>query len=293
MSTDVEWELTSGHVHSLVTANRPGLAPSDLRVIEVMMTRPHDVLGWTVSQVAAVAGSSTSTVVRACQSLGFRGYQDLKLALARDIAIRSEDALTHAAGLGPRSTAGELLERVLYASAQALRDAVTTVDPASMEIAIDRLNGASRVLVVGNGTSSGPAYDAAYRLNALGLWTRAPRDSMGQHLGAVHLSSTDAALVISHTGSTRETLVVARAAAERSAFVVAITSFSRSPLEDLADVTLVAGGPDQGFRLEAMSSRLAHLAVIDALFVGLALRRGGSAAAALDLMADVTVEHSL
>lgn len=293
MTAEVDWALTSGRVHSLAAANRPNLAPSDVRVLDVVMSRPHDVLEWTVSQVAAAVGSSTSTVVRACQSLGFRGFQDLKLALARDIAIRGEDDLTHASGLDPTSPARELLEQILYGSAQALRDAVTTVDPEAIETAIDRLASANRVLIVGNGTSSGPAYDAAYRLNALGLWVSAPRDALGQHVGAVQLNADDIALVLSHTGSTRETLLAAQAAAERSAFVIAITSFTRSPLEELAAVTLVAGGPDQGFRLEAMSSRIAHLAVLDTLFVGVALRRGTSAAAALDLMADVTVEHSL
>ncbi|MEU8726327.1 hypothetical protein [Streptomyces antimycoticus] len=42
-----------------------------------------------------------------------------------------------------------------------------------------------------------------------------------------------------------------------------------------------------------MASRLAHLGIIDALFVGIALRRPTASTKALDLMADTTIEHSL
>jgi RpiR family transcriptional regulator, carbohydrate utilization regulator len=57
-------------------------------------------------------------------------------------------------------------------------------------------------------------------------------------------------------------------------------------------LALIAGGPDQGFRGEAMVSRLAHLAVLTALFVGVALARLKESRSALDHMAAVTRAHS-
>lgn len=116
---------------------------------------------------------------------------------------------------------------------------------------------------------------------------------MAQHLSARQLDTSGACLVISNTGATRETLMVAGAAKRTGAFIAAITSYSSSPLTRIADATLVAGGPEHGFRLEAMSSRLAQLGVVDAIFVGIAVRRPHDSADALDTMADITAEHSL
>lgn len=74
---------------------------------------------------------------------------------------------------------------------------------------------------------------------------------------------------------------------------MAVTSHLRSPLATHAHHVLVAGGPELGFRQEAMTSRLAHLAVLDTLFIGIALSRPKRSREFLDVMADVTADHSL
>ena len=70
-----------------------------------------------------------------------------------------------------------------------------------------------------------------------------------------------------------------------------ITSFSRSPVSRLADVLLVAGGPELSFRHEAMASRLAHLSLLDALYVAVAMRSHEPARTALDAATEVIAAH--
>ena len=100
-------------------------------------------------------------------------------------------------------------------------------------------------------------------------------------------------VAVSHTGSTHETLQAAGGAAQAGATVVAITSFTRSALTELADVVIVSGARELGLRLEAVASRLAHLAVLDALLVAVAERDPERAQAALAVFADVLAEHRL
>ena len=105
------------------------------------------------------------------------------------------------------------------------------------------------------------------------------------------LGPGDVCLAISHTGATRETLAATRAAAEAGATTIAITSFLRSPLTEVAAITLVAGSRETNYRVEAMASRMAHLAVLDALFVAVALQDRQRALAAQDAHAAVMAEH--
>ncbi|MYX23402.1 MurR/RpiR family transcriptional regulator, partial [Streptomyces sp. SID8380] len=70
------------------------------------------------------------------------------------------------------------------------------------------------------------------------------------------------------------------------------TSYVRSPLTETSDCVLVAGGQDLVLGLEAVASRLAHLAVIDALVQTLLDLGGEEARRALDVSAEVTAEHS-
>jgi RpiR family transcriptional regulator, carbohydrate utilization regulator len=287
--------LDSGEVVTRAQAAMPSLGDTDLKVLETILKDPEAVVRGSVTELAQRAGVAQSSAVRACQRLGFRGYLDVKLALTRDLASQKAEAraLARDDGIDEHTDPAQILDRILRRSGQALVDAVQTVDPGLFTVAITRLTTASRVLVIGNGTSAAPAHDAAYRLSILGLVTIAPSDVMAQHLAARQLDASCVCLVISHTGASRESLQAAEAAKEAGAFVVAITSFLNSPLTHVVDAALVAGGPEYGFRLEAMASRLAHLGVVDSLFVGLAVRRSKVAARALDLMADVGTEHAL
>lgn len=287
--------LVSGEFVTRAQAALPGLGATDKRFIELILSDPEAVVRGSVTELAQQAGVAQSSAVRACQRIGYRGYQDVKLAITRDLAQQGEQEqeLAHDEGIDAQTPAGDILDRILRRSARALVDAARTVDPELLSLTIDRIAAADRILVIGNGTSAAPAHDAAYRLSALGLVTMFPTDVMAQHLAARHLDDSCACLVISHTGASRESLRAAEAARTTGAFTAAITSFTNSPLTRTVDAALIAGGPEYGFRLEAMASRLAHLGIIDTLFVGIALRRPTASTTALDLMADTTIEHSL
>lgn len=285
--------LASGNVYSRIQSVLTSLIPSDRKVADALLAQPDLILTSSVTDVARQVGVASSTIIRACQSFGFRGFQDLRLALARDLALQ-EQTLTHVEGdITAETDPGDLLRRILHASSTALLDAANTVDSSEFAATVAALAGCSRLLVIGNGTSSKLAADAAFRFTALGLVAQAPSDAIGQHLTARLLSPDALCLVVSHTGATKESLAAAEAAHTAGARVAAITSFARSPLTELAAHALVAGGPENGFRLEAMTSRLAHMAILDALFVGVAVSRPERSTASLDFMADVTTQHSL
>jgi RpiR family transcriptional regulator, carbohydrate utilization regulator len=286
--------LSHGEVAARSATVLPSLVPSDRRVIDQVLADPQGVIGCSVSDIAERARTSASTVVRACQHLGYRGFQELRLSLARDLAgAANGDELTHPEGITGSTPPERILDTIFDVSSRALRDARRTIDPAAFALAVERIDSASRLVVIGNGGSTATAQDAAYRFCTLGLVVHAPADTIGQHLLARQLDSASVCLVFSHSGVTRETLKAAEAAKSRRATIIAVTSHLRSPLTDLADASLVAAASDRGFRLESMASRLAYLSIVDALFVGVAVSRTKRSAAALDVMADVTVEHTL
>jgi RpiR family carbohydrate utilization transcriptional regulator len=59
------------------------------------------------------------------------------------------------------------------------------------------------------------------------------------------------------------------------------------------DHVIVAGAREVAFHLEAVGSRLAHMAVLDALLVAVALRNSGRATTAMNLYADALSDHRL
>jgi DNA-binding MurR/RpiR family transcriptional regulator len=90
------------------------------------------------------------------------------------------------------------------------------------------------------------------------------------------------AIAISHTGTTTDTVDALRAARESGATTIAITNFVPSPLTGCADLVLATAARETTFRSGATASRIAQLAVIDCLFVGVAQRDYDRTVTALD-----------
>jgi DNA-binding MurR/RpiR family transcriptional regulator len=268
-----------------IQAALPSLIPSDARVAGLILEAPDAVIYQSITEFAAAANVSTATVIRCAKKLGFKGFHDLKLTLAQDLA-----AFRHLGGEGEEPS---VLARVTAAGAQSVRDASALVDPAAFDAAAQALGQARRVLFVGVGTSAPLAQDAAYRFRAIGLEAEAPVDAHVQHVAARLLQPDDVCLAVSHTGSTQETLAAVEAAKKAGAHTILITSFLRSPLAEISDLVLTAGSREVSFHLEAVASRLAHLAVIDALLVAVAEQDEQRSQHALDLYADVLSEHRL
>jgi RpiR family carbohydrate utilization transcriptional regulator len=273
-----------------IRAMMPSLTASDRRAAEVIVEWGEQVLGRSITEVAQAAHVAESTVIRACQRLGFGGFQGLKLAIARDRRPQMELVADE---IGVDDTVADVVAKLFAASAAVLSEAATSVDTRSLEAVIDAMVGADRVLFVGVGPSSPMTQDAAYRFRCLGLRVEAPVDGLTQHLAARLLRRGDVCVAISHTGATRETLATVAAAKAGGAVTAAVTSYARSPLAEAVDHALVAGGRQLGFRVEAMASRLAHLCVLDTLYVGVAMRTEPEVLKVLELHHQVATEHQL
>lgn len=283
-------EATASHVEvprsmslpnagALIRTRLPALATAEQRVARFLTEEPAEGVRLPVKQLAARIGVSDATVVRTAQALGFAGLRELKLALAAELAAPL--AAVHEA-IGPGDDNPTILRKVLASDSQAVLDAAATVDPATFDRAVSMLAAAPRVDCLGVGSSLPICLDAAYRFVRIGLPAFCFPDPHMQAVAAGQLPANAVALVVSHTGRTTETLAAARSAKGAGAFLVLLTSHAGTPLEALVDVALVCAARETIYRTEAMASRIAHLAVVDALTVALATRRFDEAYAAME-----------
>ncbi|WP_243770180.1 MurR/RpiR family transcriptional regulator [Amycolatopsis acidicola] len=287
--TSAREQRVPGAVAERARAALGSLPRGEARAVQALLAQGSDVIRVSVSEIAAAAGTGVGTVVRACQSLGFKGFQDAKIALTQDLAPLVGERSPEHIDRGDRPA--EVLAKLAASSAEALSRTPVSVDGEALARAVELLRAAPRVLLLGVGTSSPLTQDMAYRLLTIGISAEAPSDVHVQHVRARLLRQGDVAVAVSHTGSTRETVNAARGAHEAGASVVAVTSFSTTPLTEIADVALVAGGLETRYRVEAMTSRLAHLVVLDSLLISLVLAEPERSETAQKLLADVLAEH--
>lgn len=222
----------------------------------------------SVTEVAERTGSSEGSVVGLCQQLGARGFQQLKISLASEL-VRPVEFIHE--DLNPKDDSTTVIAKIFSSGMQALRDTQQVLSVAELERAAKAVHKARRVEVFGVGSSATIAEDATYRLLRIGIDARVTVDSHMQAITASLCTPRSVVLTISHSGSTIETLGATRLAKEAGAATIVITNYGRSPILAHSDIVLNTMARETQFRTEAMTSRIAQLAVVDALIATIAL----------------------
>lgn len=251
----------------------PTVLASERRVLEEVLHQPERVVESTAQEVADRVGVGRSTVVRACQAIGYKGYPQLRVALAAELAHRDQEVDYGSSALGR-------LRADIAALAAALPQVTAVLDEDTVERAVGVLTGSRRLLVLANGLSAPLATDMAMRLTAVGRPADFVADSIGQQIAARGLAPGDGCVVLSGSGASEATLKVARAARQGGATVVAVTSFRGSPLGELADVQLVVAPAATTFQHELERTSRIALAVLVESLVGVVATRSGAVAQA-------------
>lgn len=253
-----------------VAAAQANLTPAEAKVATLVLAEPSWVLGHSLMQVAARASVSEPTVIRFCRSIGLDGFQSFRLRLAQSIA---SGALFLSTEMSPDDTAVDIAGKVLERSARTLLDVRTQLHPARLEQAVALLTGARRLEFYGLGSSGIVAADARHKFFRLGIVATAYADPHLHGMAATMLSPGDVVVAISSTGRTIDLLSSVELALEAGASVIAITAPS-SPLARLASVPIEISVDEDTDIYTPMTTRLAQLAIVDALSVGVAMRQG-------------------
>ncbi|GAB2897148.1 MurR/RpiR family transcriptional regulator [Paraburkholderia jirisanensis] len=260
-------EAQSG-ILTRVMGMRPSFGPASQRIADFVVEHASDVIHMSVSDVAEQTSSSEGSVVAFCKSVGATGFQQLKILLAQELVqpvqIIHED-------LEPEDDVTTVVRKLFHSNVQTLRDTEATLDVKAVEQAVKLLKAAKRIEIYGIGSAAPIAEDAEYRMLRIGLNAKAVVDSHIQAISASLAGPEVATLTISHSGSTHETLDATRLARKSGARTICITNVGKSPLRAHAEVVLCTMARETRFRTEAMTSRLAQLAIIDVLIASLAL----------------------
>lgn len=268
-----------------VEDQRSALSPSERRVAELALERPEELIYASLAVVAGQAGVSEPTVVRFCRSVGCTGFQDFKLQLAQSMASHFPYAdLPIDADAGVVDYATKVFDATLDTLVRLRRD----LDVTAVERAVEHLTAARKIEFYGLGASGSVAQDAQHKFFRLPVPCVAYSDPHMQTMSAATLGREDVVVAISHTGRTRELLESVEVARRSGATILAVTS-TGSPLAALADVAIGVDVPEDTDLYTPMTSRMAHLAVIDVLALGVALRGGRGTAERLRHMKESLV----
>lgn len=253
---------------SRMRAAYPSLPPSERKVVDFILGNFEEVIRMTLAELAQHSGVSDATVVRLCRSLDFNNFLELKIALTR--AVNDDSPRLIHDDVGETDSSATVARKVLNTSIQALQDTLQVLDDQAFEQAVDLISGADRLLIAGVGTSGPLAHEMYNRLIRLRINCHVHTDMYLQVIEAALLTERDVVVLISQNGTTTGPIRTAQEARRKGARVIVITGNAVSELSELADVILLTVSHET--RIESIDSRVVQHALIQALYVALAMR---------------------
>ncbi|MBE6805724.1 MAG: MurR/RpiR family transcriptional regulator [Ruminococcaceae bacterium] len=241
---------------------RDEMGPAEKLICDYILNNANEITGISISELAKRCGCGDATVVRFSRKLGFDGYQSLKIGIATEIKLSSsvEEEITK------KDTCFEIFQKRINDVSVALKNTESVLDEERLEEAAKKIMSAKRIVIFGLGNSAAIAQDAAHKFLRLGLNAQACCDNHLQAIIASHLDRQSVTIAISHSGSSKDIVEAVQLSKIGGATTIGITNYGSSPLNDNCDIVLHTKSDETRRSILAMSSRIAQLAIFDAIY---------------------------
>ena len=220
--------------------------------------------------LAEVSGVSDATVIRMCKHLGYQGFYQMKLNLARDLG--QHQLVGYRGDQDNPDTAKEILQGIA-------RNLLNTASRLDMNVVLScarLIRESETVHAVAVGNTSPVAIDLGFRLGRLGIRTSSALIPE-YFLSNISLGTKrDVVVAVSHSGSSRQVIQALELGKDKGMKSIAITGAARSPVSQIADYTLYIPVEDLLFSEFGAISHVYAMAVIDALLYFVANAERGS-----------------
>lgn len=245
----------------MLRAKRDSLTKSGAIVADYLMQHAEDAQYLSISSLANECGVAEATIFRFCRSLGFQGYNEMKIALAKATAT----ATPTSAKLEPGADTQLLITHAYNTAVEALNGTRNMLDAEAIDRAATLLQRARQVYFFGQGGSQVLAGDIWARFSMLSTKFRTAGDSHMQAITASLMGPEDVILFISYSGCTRDMMDTLHLAKENGAKVILVTHYADAPGAVLADVVLLCGAKENPLDSGSVPAKLAMLFVANVL----------------------------
>lgn len=248
----------------------PSLPRAEKVVAEALLDNPEAIINLTLAELAHETGSSDASIIRFCKRMGFSGYTEFKNAFIVD-ANSNEEAENNNYDGQEKMTA--ILKKVFQSNMQTLMDTLSLAS-GNYEEALNAMVNAKSIHFFGTGDAYAVCQLAHMKFSRLGINGSAYSDVIQQLIAAVNLERGDVAFAVSYEGRSKNVIEAMKLAKSRGATTICITKMNKSPLIRVTDIALFISVSDLTIGREKVTRRVADQAILDALFVGMCLRKG-------------------
>lgn len=240
--------------------------PSDKKIGEYIIDNPEQIINYNTLQLAEIIQTSQSAIIRFIKKIGYKGYIDFKIDVARSIEENSEFLLDEVI------SKDESIENIISKSKNNVLSTVektyALIDDQRIKTAVEDINKANNIYLAGVGSSGLICEDFSYKLQRSGKKVFYQVDAHTNLALVSNICKDDLLIAISYSGLTKEILIASEYAKNIGAKVISISKALNSALANNTDELLLIPEIEREMRYGAISSRLSSQIITDILYYG-------------------------
>jgi DNA-binding MurR/RpiR family transcriptional regulator len=230
-----EKKITRG-AYARIHSSYSMLLPAEKQIADFILKNAGKIEELSISELAAYAKTSKSTVTRFCQRLGYDGFRQFRLSAVKDTATGLNYAMRKPS---QDLSVEEQIQEICRSNARACMDTPLLLDAKSLENAAHTLLKANRVLLIGDGPVTPIAIDLYQKLLRLGLLCIHSSERRFQQMQSVLVNNEDALIAFDLSGATRSTIQAVKSARSKGCKIIVISNTVGSPISKEADIPLL------------------------------------------------------
>ena len=241
-------------------------------------------LEMTITEFANTLNISEATISRFTRALGYKGFSDMKLALASE-RVSHEQFVNLPAEMKEDDPLPSISFKLLGALRTAMDETQKHIVYEDIQTVIDHVLAADEIIFMGVGGAVAVCEEAVHLFLKAGIKATCHRDGYTQQVVAATSSERIMVFGVSHTGTTEDVASALSVARKKGAQTVAITSSLESAVAKSAEMILWTWTPDTPqipLYGDFLEGRVCQIYIVYLIYLGVLLQSNGAAPRSLE-----------
>ena len=253
---------------SLMNKKYNQLTNAEKKVADYVFANKESVQYMTITTLAKESDVAEATIFRFSKSLGFSGYNDFKLSLAKSMVPThyQEEGLGAFGSIKPEDSFNTMKSKIYNTQDKAIKDTLENTTEAEINTVVSYFSRAKRVYFLGQGGSLIMAMEAWSRFLSIDNKFYNVQDNHQQAMAVALLEPGDCVCYFSYSGATRDVMELIAQAKSKGVNFVLVTGFPQSPAGQQADIVLHANTKEGPLEMGSLGSKAAQLFLIELIF---------------------------
>ena len=239
----------------------------DKKIADYINENKESISKLSVSELSKKSNVSSASIVRFSRKLGYSGFGELKIEIAKDLTLNSKDYsyIVKDSDVGINN----IVNNITNKSIETIANTTKLNELDTIEKAIEKIINSKNVYIFGVGASSLVALDLQQKLLRINKPAITFLDSHTQLMVSSNLNKDDIAISISYSGKSKEVIKSIENAKINGTKCISITKYGENDLTNMCDINLFVPNIENNLREGAISSRIAMLTLIDIIYISI------------------------